>query len=328
MRWSCPHCGVNLSVADDKIGSGWSFSRCYKCAGYGLIRKSELNLIKVHGAPAGEKVLATEGHEQQFLSQTAIQNYNRLVSNSNQIQQQAPAPQPQVQPQAHQGIPAEYFQLPEPLPEPTSTRKGFHVTLPKISMNLNGKLLPIAIAAAGITAVCSGVYFYVQGQALLSRARMQTHQASQALDAKAQAIQAAAAQIPAKPQQIQQIQQSATRINDQVRDRMMAPVRQPMPSAAKMEEPEEYEEEMEELTAVTPQISSMMVRVPIDKAKIRSGPGLDYPVIAYAKPDQRYLITSWNERWFKIKVQTAAATVAGARNEGWIRNDLVQLLNQ
>jgi hypothetical protein len=341
MRWSCPHCGINLTVADDKIGSGWSFSRCYKCAGYALIRKSEINLIKVHGAPAGEKVLPTEGHEQQFLSQQAIQNYNRLVSNPQPVMQPQPAPHyaAQVQPMPPQGIPAEFFQLPEPLPEPgprapVSAGGGITIRLPKlpsipaIPPSLQAKLLPIAIAAAGVTAVFSGIYFYVQGQALLTRARLQssapvappaaaqppqtstlTESQQQLANARAQALQAAASQIRSAP--------SPFRINDQLNQRMMAPVR-------------EDREEEPELTAVTPQISSMVIRIPIDHAKIRSGPGLDYPVIAYAKPDQRYLITAWNDRWFKIKVQNgvAAVAVAVSRAEGWIRNDLVQLIQQ
>jgi hypothetical protein len=198
-------------------------------------------------------------------------------------------------------------------------------SLPAIPPSLRGKVLPLAIAAAGISAVCSGVYFYVEGQALLSRARSQTAAATQAAQqaaaasAKAQAIQAAASQIPTQAAP----NAPMTKINDQVRQRMMAPAR----SAPQAIESEEFEEEVE-LTPVTPQITSMSIRVPIDKAKIRSGPGLDYPVIAFARNDQRYVITAWSDRWFKIKAQTTAAAVAGTRAEGWIRNDLVQLLNQ
>ena len=73
MRWSCPHCGVNLAVADDKLGSGWSFSRCYKCGGFALVRRSEVNLIKVDKAPAGENVLIPEASETPMLSNQATQ---------------------------------------------------------------------------------------------------------------------------------------------------------------------------------------------------------------------------------------------------------------
>lgn len=57
MRWNCPHCGTALSVADDKLSNTWSFSKCFQCSGYALVRKSDLNLIKVDDAPKGEKIV-------------------------------------------------------------------------------------------------------------------------------------------------------------------------------------------------------------------------------------------------------------------------------
>ncbi|MBL7716393.1 MAG: hypothetical protein JNL01_13080 [Bdellovibrionales bacterium] len=57
MRWNCPHCGTALSVADDKLSNTWSFSKCFQCSGYALVRKSDLNLIKVDDAPKGEKLV-------------------------------------------------------------------------------------------------------------------------------------------------------------------------------------------------------------------------------------------------------------------------------
>src|SRR4051794_13335401 len=88
MRWNCPHCGTNLAVADDKLGSGWSFSRCYRCSGHALIRRSDVNLIKVNGAPNGERVLLPESSEQphapQVMSQDALQNFVRYGLDNKQ----------------------------------------------------------------------------------------------------------------------------------------------------------------------------------------------------------------------------------------------------
>src|SRR5689334_8459640 len=84
MRWNCPHCGINLAVSDDKLGPGWSFSRCYKCGGFALVRRSEINLIKVDKAPAGEHVLLPEASETPVMSQEATQNLERYLTNKPQ----------------------------------------------------------------------------------------------------------------------------------------------------------------------------------------------------------------------------------------------------
>ncbi len=60
MNWNCPHCGVLLALQETQIGPGWSFSKCYTCGGFALIRRAEINVIKVDQAPPGEKVLLPE----------------------------------------------------------------------------------------------------------------------------------------------------------------------------------------------------------------------------------------------------------------------------
>ena len=57
MQWSCPHCRTQLTTSEDHLGSGWSFSRCAHCNGYSLIRKTEINVIRVDKAPPGEKII-------------------------------------------------------------------------------------------------------------------------------------------------------------------------------------------------------------------------------------------------------------------------------
>jgi hypothetical protein len=46
------------------MSPGWSFSRCYKCGGFALVRRAEINVIKVDKAPPGERVLLPESGDQ------------------------------------------------------------------------------------------------------------------------------------------------------------------------------------------------------------------------------------------------------------------------
>jgi hypothetical protein len=60
MQWSCPHCRAQLVTSQNDLGSGWSFSRCAHCTGYSLIRKTEINVIRVDKAPPGEKLIPSQ----------------------------------------------------------------------------------------------------------------------------------------------------------------------------------------------------------------------------------------------------------------------------
>jgi hypothetical protein len=88
MRWNCPHCGTSLAVSDDKLSSSWSFSRCFQCAGFALVRRSDAQTIKTERAPSGESVLLPESSETPtaMLSQTALNNLNRILSKKNGAQ--------------------------------------------------------------------------------------------------------------------------------------------------------------------------------------------------------------------------------------------------
>lgn len=58
MRWNCPHCGTALSVPKEKLTASWSFSKCAPCGGYSLVRRSDLNMIRIDQAPPkGQEVL-------------------------------------------------------------------------------------------------------------------------------------------------------------------------------------------------------------------------------------------------------------------------------
>lgn len=170
MRWNCPHCGVGLAISDEKVSTGWSFSRCYKCAGHALVRRSEINLIKVDKAPPGERVLLPEGSEEPMMSQNASDNYHRVVADPSRPT--ANRTQVLSTPSAAAVTPPQFTlptldttrnfggPLPDPLPES------------RFSMpNVPPRVLPVAMGVAGALAIGSGIYLYVQGMNLWNKAR-------------------------------------------------------------------------------------------------------------------------------------------------------------
>ncbi len=134
MRWDCPHCQMSLALSDEKLGTGWSFSRCFKCGGFALIRRSEMNLVKVDRAPAGENVLLPEAHEDQRFSQPI-----------------PPTLKPVIKPTTRKMPP-----LPTALPE-----------IPKRSYYF----LKTAIGLTLFVTLGSGYYLYLQGQELWIKAQ-------------------------------------------------------------------------------------------------------------------------------------------------------------
>jgi hypothetical protein len=205
---------VNLAIGDEKLGSGWSFSRCYKCGGFALIRKAEVNLIKVDRAPAGENVLLPEGSEQPLamLSEGAMQNLSRIRKNSaekTRMAENAIAPPP----------------LPQSLPE---LREDTHTS--------QRKILGAAISLAAVATVGSGIYLYIQGQTLWEKARTNRTLGIEQTAYKASEV------IPAPPlnsRPTRNLRLERNELSDQVHDRAMAPVRNgaaepanPMPQAS------------------------------------------------------------------------------------------------
>lgn len=62
MNWACPHCFTELYVSDDRLTATWSFARCYLCAGLSLVKRGELNLLKIDRAPKSEPLIAADAN--------------------------------------------------------------------------------------------------------------------------------------------------------------------------------------------------------------------------------------------------------------------------
>jgi len=302
MRWSCPHCGVALAIGDEKLGTGWSFSRCYKCGGFALIRRAEVNIIKVDKAPPGEQVLLPEGSPEPMLSENATQNLNAAkeaaarpvirAAHPRNTNAGVNVPPPPMGASAYPTAPHDSFDIfADGFPE---MNQG-----PSRGILNKKKLLPVAIGLAGVLSVSSGIYLYIQGQALWNKARTQASQDSiDTTPVKTVAHRETIIPAPALAESAPSAPKSE--LVDQVRHNAMAPVRE---EAAREQ--------------ATP---ALLVKARIRGANIHTGPGMSFPVLATALAEKTYTVTSWSDTWFKISL--------GNDRTGWIRNDLVQLVTQ
>lgn len=127
MRWNCPHCGVALSVSEERVTRAWSFSRCYNCSGFSLVRRAEMQLLRVRKTQDGRGLIIPSECEMSEIPKipsyqlikdapsgnhltppviAAPQNVAQQISALNQLQ----AGKPVI-------LPSSRRSLPQPLPE-------------------------------------------------------------------------------------------------------------------------------------------------------------------------------------------------------------------
>jgi len=320
MRWSCPHCGVNLAVSDEKLGSGWSFSRCYKCGGFALVRKSEVNLIKVDKAPVGENVLLPEANEVPVLSRDAAKNLANIINN----------PKPTVLPntQTHASSESDSKAVPKFLTEnteaPTFATKGpNHV----VSAKPQYRFLPMAIGLTGMITIASGVYLYLQGEAIWNqiRAPQQKVVTRTPVEVPTQQETAPTSVEPATPGII--TANMAPLLTDQLRQSAMAPTRSDADANTKAVKEAlnsaNTTESLENEETASANDNNLIVRVRAANTKLRSGPGLTYSIRGYANPTVEYSVLEWRERWFRVSPKSAEDV---NQSSAWVRNDLVEIV--
>ncbi|MBY0470532.1 hypothetical protein K2X30_05135 [bacterium] len=311
MRWNCPHCGVALAVADEKLGNGWTFSRCYKCAGFALLRRPEANLIKVDKAPPDGNFLLPESTETPMMSKPANDRLNQLAAQTA-ARKAAVTPAPAAM--APMAMPTALPPLPAPLPE---------MSAPKQRHSMGLRMLPIAIGFTMAMTVGSGAYLFMQGQAVWQKAREIREMGSGVAQngGDEQTVTAAAPLREYPPERSAAIEPR----------NVPTP---PTPSATH--------------TAATHALTSLIVEIKAPTAKLRSGPGLNFAVQGMVKENLRLSVNGFKDRWFQVIVPTevlaaenepAAVEVKApqtqlAKREAaqakpqlmWIRNDLVRLV--
>ena len=303
MRWNCPHCSVMLAISDEKLGAGWSFSRCYKCGGFALVRKQDIGLIKVDRAPQGENVLLPDATEQPMMSQSATDHLHRHISQGPEPRIFSPPPPPStLKTLGH---------LPDPLPEVSSSRKKpwFYRT---------------AIAVTGIISLSSGVFLYIHGQELWRKAQIKAvydskEQTPESVPLKNTSslesnIQAESASIPAPPSAAIEVKTPPLVSNEALNSTPKEETPDTAVPAARL-----VDSVSSSSAAVTPAPQGLFVKPKFRDSPLRAGPGLGFPILGRANSHFEYLVSDWKNQWFKISIPGKEEKTA------WIRNDLVHV---
>ena len=288
MRWNCPYCQSQLKISDDQIGPGWSFTRCDRCAGFALIKPAEVQMVKIEKAPPGERILTPES-----LVERPISTAKPAAALNH------------TEPQLSATLPPRAPKMPKPLPEINEVSSSKR----KISF------VSFIMGAAGVTAVASGIYLYIQGQALWNKAKAEsvarTVEIAQGEPAKEMSRrnlerEEFAIRIPAAAIQVQ------TPI-------MEAPPKEVL--AATEIAPETKAPEIAPVVTSQSGVQKILrVRPRNESINLRSGPGLEYGVIGTATRNDTYVVSDWDDRWFKIVLEASRQRIA------WVRNDMVEII--
>lgn len=354
MRWNCPHCGIALVVSDDKLTGSWSFSRCVQCDGYALVRRPDLNLIRVNHVPRGQEVIQPE----------AVAGDKPVIRPSTrQIQKKAPNPVPTM------------ATSPAPAPSPAGQEMlavGEPVSIPKSILTDSLAELDSPSAAPeqdlthGTGAISAGpgipvtsasapppfrsapvilpeplpeqpelrpfaralpIAISTLGVVALTSG-IYLYQQGQRLYRKAQERNPEVAQS-----QTAAVPQTPTEWTDQLNQRAMAPERtnsetQELPKVATAAVAA-IAESSEEAPP-----SALVVQVKARNASLRAGPGLNYRILGIANSQSNYIVSEWKDQWFKIEIPDgpdqpnwrAIGENDAAPKTAWIRNDLVRLI--
>ncbi len=317
MRSICPHCNTALSVADDKLTSGWSYLKCYKCAGFSMIRKQNIQLIKMAGQPSAPSHLSSPSlppppKNLAKKSSKIFQKISELEIKQPPAVEMVAASEPVATSAPAEPIAPKIIASPPPPPPPSLIKKDLEsidlddflirdsdAPLPVFNhphKQPTQRYLPFAMGIAGILAIGSGVYLYIQGQMLWERAMSSNKPPiSKSLPASVAHAQKPALGITIASPADDVIQ--AAEISDEVKTKAMAPAHN---------------------SVAQPQLR---IQVKVNDAILRAGPGTEYPAVARAMRDSEFAVQSWQDRWFKIQIPSEKGSTSP--QTVWIRNDLV-----
>lgn len=295
MKWNCPHCGTPIAVADHSLGSEWSFSRCYRCSGFSLVRAEDAQVIKAH-SPKAVAVPAAPPTEDFKLSAQALKNLQALQERKTSARTeqnssagavpkrpsflaqdiQPPPPPKKKKPaalvaerSADQSTATKIPDLPEPLP--STPKKNWIVRWAQ-------QLLPFTGAAAVLAA--GGLYIQLQEPDSMPAPQI--------------------AQAPA-PQNIQ------------------TPPRPPQ-SAGATAAIEPGSDQLNQAAAAPVAPAAFEVKVKINRAILRSAPTTESNPLGYAELGAALKAIDFKDNWIQVQVPTSQL-------KAWIRNDLIQRSN-
>jgi hypothetical protein len=167
--------------------------------------------------------------------------------------------------------------------------------------------------------VASGVYLYLQGQALWTKAQPRITTRNTA---------ARGNEIVAAPSLTSTILKNE--MSDQVHHGAMAPLRE-APKGADAEGAAAAEAGLQPSAQdALRRMSTLVVQPRARGADLHSGPGSLYPMMGMANPSMQYMVIDWSDRWFKVmqkeEALKAAANPSMIPKTAWIRTDLVQVV--
>lgn len=319
MRWNCPHCSTYLEIPDEKLSENWSFAKCYHCHGYAMVRMDETqsNAVATAGARpsvemTGHRIGGTQSQNISFSappdntllrrpSKPAVKQSSRNRWNSSSrtearaIHSEIPTvtshpstPAPQVAPVHTAPAPQSpdfVGTLPHPLPD-LNARKS----------SITHRILQVSVGAFGALAIGSGIYLFDQGQELWEKARRNTVAQTSSED-RLQTIQSAPNPERTAPTRVKKSPTSESKIvSDQINSQSAAPKR----------------------VTPTQKKKKLLIRVSNDYANLRSGPSTKHAVVGIATPDERYVVTGWKGRWYKVLLDSETKEIA------WVRSDVVK----
>lgn len=296
MRWNCPHCQAAISIDESQLDSGWNFARCFRCSGHALVRRSEVNIVRLDRTPQEEKVLQTREPGMTVPHASAIAAPSLQVARPANLEPAAP-PVPAAAP-----VPAAILESAQPLENESMLEMEIPMENTPSARRMNVSRLTLGFAAA--LALTSGVSLYRQGKRMAEQLPVapvaQAPIAAVQAPAQAPAPENVAANAEATPPLFANLQNHPAVISDSVTSAAMAPQRETRTS------------------------SPLVVQVWVEKAVLRAGPGQESAPIGTTHNEMRYTLADYQDRWFKVWLPAAEGQ---PKKTAWIRNDLVKFVS-
>ena len=310
------------------LGEGWNFSRCYQCGGFGLIRKAEINLVKVDRVPQGEQILLPELSGEPLMGQNAMQNLQQMraeIHNQKNLKQDSEkalrkmAPPPKREQKKEIPISNTANMQAVPVPPPTSnndvrTESARAATIlgnlnAGINGNSNGYLNTNSTAAkkpmisplllVGLISMGAGGFLFVEGKRLVNQFRLN----SEATDSTVSTA-AAPQRTNQKPAQSESADALPNNANNG-RTPEAAPATNtgvPVPASV--------------IQNPGPAVAKVKARG--TNILLREGPGVEFNAVGHADASSEYSVLESKDSW--IHLQLPAGKTA------WVRSDLVHSL--
>lgn len=361
MRWNCPHCGVALSVADDRLNTGWSYAKCYQCSEFAMVRRTATPVqtlpkpraLSAIQAPneiyAPNAMIIPEEKTETQVKRATVRKAN-TAANINQAKKAAAVPPRFSHPSASVAVDTADISISsrsdesqnaailenEPVlsPAPLRTLAAITPELPKFflqdppSISRENRIMRVAASFAGVVAIASGIYLYMEGQKIWEKAKLanaRTAPAAELIQHPRLKTVASTLGISRTPgfsvaQNTGSTNANAAGLSDQISHQAMAPIRQDINELNKPASMAKINS-----VAVSPAPAAglspvMWIRPRAENISLRSGPGLEHPIVSTAQTKDAYRVLEWKDRWFRVQANHAANA---ASENLWIRNDLV-----